>query len=406
MSIAGLFLYCPRLSRSEVDEYNKIIAFYPSGLEQERQSQFQGIVEAISSFFNEFARCSECEVIRCRHLTFSMTRCETDSYLVIAVRDMANTLNLRSMLQNCLKMFQLFHPAINPEASEEDLKALRQTSQRFLDLYGPSIQLSSPSLDMSYNGISFFSVDRFIYCSLQNMINAAELELCPEKGRFLCVLYDKKLLWSCDKCPDSLYWLEQDVFASFRKDFCQDPEDLLSDNRTISTMVTWDRTATPSCPYSILVLRFGLLSIHFRSSVECCKDGSRLLLSLQLFSLHSQLRNYSRKRSVMEPARFLYFNGMNLAMKNHLNTSKSDDNNWSKDCFETISIIQECFLSDQTSIEIVLQSACSRWIVGKRFPRTNRVYFIVVSESFHDVDAIEAEIGKLENTTFESIALI
>lgn len=47
--------------------------------------------------------------------------------------------------------------------------------------------------------------------------------------------------------------------------------------------------------------------------------------------------------------------------------------------------------SDDPPLEVVIQNASSRWIVGRRFPITSRVYFLLVDDLFTDVDQIEGE---------------
>jgi hypothetical protein len=108
----------------------------------------------------------------------------------------------------------------------------------------------------------------------------------------------------------------------------------------------------------------------------------------------------------MDPVRFVYFNGMNLAMKYNLPVAFSEST-WQNHFSDIMHSMQETFRyfltlgvitinsscsAEDAPHEITVQTASSRWIIGKRFPITNRVYFILVDELFSDVERIESKL--------------
>lgn len=95
-------------------------------------------------------------------------------------------------------------------------------------------------------------------------------------------------------------------------------------------------------------------------------------------------------RSVSEAVRFIYYNGVNLAIKSSVHAGTLDPK-WSPQCFAVIRAMQRAFSSRDAPVEITLQSQCSRWVIGKRFPVTDRTYFIIVNDPTNDIDQIERQ---------------
>ncbi|XXQ33265.1 CCZ1/INTU/HSP4 first Longin domain-containing protein [Plasmodiophora brassicae] len=413
-TIVGLFLACPRLSRSEDDEVAKIVAFHPAATPAAEQCRLQGLVEATQHFAREFHAHVPCDSIEYRDHKFAVVDAADGLHLALVVQHGHDCLaDMHVVLRHCLGLMQMLHGPINQALDDEcGVDDLRRGAQRFLDCYGACIDFGSPAINVSGEGLSYMSVDRLIYCALQCMINRVECGDDNKSGEFLCVLYAGRLLWSAlpdPTCNLLLCGLEQKQYSAIRDEYCKALPSGSSDSKKQFWVFS---AALPSSDGSeryqrrqVVVVRHNQLCIYFRADSHDVEVARRVLTDLDLLPLCSQLMNYAKRRSVSEAVRFIYYNGVNLAIKSSVHAGTLDPK-WSPQCFVVIRAMQRAFSSRNAPVEITLQSQCSRWVIGKRFPVTDRTYFIIVNDPTNDIDQIEREVNKLEHTTLSSICLI
>eukprot|EP00281_Chroomonas_sp_CCMP1168_P000098 CAMPEP_0206272452 /NCGR_PEP_ID=MMETSP0047_2-20121206/34015_1 /ASSEMBLY_ACC=CAM_ASM_000192 /TAXON_ID=195065 /ORGANISM="Chroomonas mesostigmatica_cf, Strain CCMP1168" /LENGTH=417 /DNA_ID=CAMNT_0053701373 /DNA_START=16 /DNA_END=1266 /DNA_ORIENTATION=- len=374
-SISKMFVFDTRLGPTEETEQEKILFYFPASTSISQQMSDVGLAEGIINFSRTFQPDKPVHAMHTQKCRQVFIQPEKDVWFSLAVRNPRTTGRdgdtfheeemddslLLMMLEEAHKLFCLFNGRMSDVVGSVGVEGLRQK----LSLLLPSYIASSTAiqkLDITYalGGIRYFPVDRLTFLSLQSFFHLTQHDFRSLRAG-LC-LFDDLLVWSSLSTHSDTSAIYSYIVRQVVKQGGQVEESLSSLRRTRLLPPAKDPDAPPIfAPYNnvwvlplalsgystlqlgavagkiplvyldggkhvchLVVFRHEKLTWAFLLDESEAIRGSFLphfsgFISNQVHAFEQTLSNLdSRVHQNDEPYRYLYFNHMNLALKDSL----------------------------------------------------------------------------------------
>ncbi|XP_025417256.1 vacuolar fusion protein CCZ1 homolog isoform X2 [Sipha flava] len=379
VTVQNLYIFNSGLSKTEEDGANKILFYYPPHEDENKKVLNIGHIEAIICFTRNFNSTESCESLRTDKTLQVLYNPEPDFWMVITVSAACKskskspespdepvycTYNLQepiylAVLKHWYQTFQMTVGNMTKIMNDNDPDYLRLMLNKFYNKYLLSVDLSSHTFMDMFQGISFLPLDNVIHLYAQSFLNSIENTF--QQVNFTMLLYNDSLVWSGLSKRQTqlvysyiLMWVlpemvrDENIVKGNSLQQCL-PNQLVG--RFISNV--WAvKTDDWSCDLGkvpVILLNdendetfksYRLVIYKAHKSIVCMFIETDYPLTAELYNnldqfLGTKLHLLSEKMKITvekalasklyaeRPAKFVYFNSMNLAIKNSIKTSNT-----------------------------------------------------------------------------------
>jgi hypothetical protein len=213
--LVDYFIFCPLLCEKEGEEGRKILYYYPSNIDIDRQIRRIGYCEGLVKFTETFGFENPCETVHFQKIRLLLHKVENDICLAMALRipvierkkdekilveyydDNINDRLILPILKMSYRYFVLQQGLMSVTLSHEGVDKLKTVLKQHFDKfieYHLHDMITNMSIDSSFFGIEFLPIERKVYLKIQSILRRLEVRLPSLKQTFF--LYRDQIIWS------------------------------------------------------------------------------------------------------------------------------------------------------------------------------------------------------------------
>ncbi|CAF3365031.1 unnamed protein product [Rotaria sp. Silwood1] len=399
--LVDYFIFCPLLCEKEGQEHRKILYYYPSNVDIDRQIRTIGYCEGLVKFTETFSFDDPCECVHLQKTRLLFYKVENDISLAMTlhVPNVERKKNEKLLIEYCdehindrlmlsiLKMsyryFILQHGTMSALVQHNDIEVLKNVLEEYFNKfiqYHLHRMITDITIDSSYFGVQFFPVDKLLYIKIQSILRRFELRFTSLKETLF--LYRTQLICGLNQDETSIiysffrlhYWSQIKTLpnTSTIRYLTVDTSANPSDEMTISTDLISQEffLGNPATSHRIVVMNLNLFTIFgiFQNDEELSNNEKTLskieLLKKDFEEILPCFEENSRKKNptIDINVRNVYFNKMNMA---HSSTV-----DWNREPNNTICGIMNTLAEDlqwfHPSGEVMVKRENDPWIIAKR----------------------------------------
>ncbi|XP_050436347.1 vacuolar fusion protein CCZ1 homolog [Adelges cooleyi] len=455
ITLQNLFIFNSTLSKTEEDGANKILFYYPPQEEENKKILNIGHIEAVICFMRNFNDRQPCESLRTKKSLQVLYNPEPNFWIVITLSATCKskpkspestdepeycTHNLQepiymAILKHWYHTFQMVVGSMTDVMNEISPDHLRLMLDQFYNKYLQSTNISTYTFMDMFQGISFLPLDNNVHLYAQSFLNSIENSF--QQVKYTMLLYNDSLVWSglSKRQTQLIYsyiimWVlpdmarDENVIKGNSLKKCL-PSQLVGRFITNTWAIKTDSWNSDLGKVPVLWLNnesngtfesYRLLVYKAHYSVVCmfakmdCSLTTDLynkldqFLSTKLHLLSEKMKNAVEKNMALKmyaerPAKFIYFNAMNLAIKNSLKLSNTSPSAKSSDFSlspETLRILVD--ISTQNSnmhptCSTMIKTSNDNWVAGRLC--NSREIYIVLNQKLTKLYDVDSEIQNL-----------
>ncbi|XP_060864892.1 vacuolar fusion protein CCZ1 homolog [Metopolophium dirhodum] len=464
VTVQNLYIFNSTLSNTEDDGAKKILFYYPEHEDENKKVLNIGHIEAVICFARNFNATESCESLRTEKSLQVLFNAEPDFWIVITVSAQCKskqkssespdepvycTDNLQepiylAVLKHWYHTFQMTVGSMTNLMNDNDPDYLRLMLNKFYSKYLQSTDVSSHTFMDMFQGISFLPLDNAIHLNAQSFLNIIENTF--QQVHFTMLLYNDSLVWSgLNKRQTQLVysyilmWVLPEISKKdnlVKGNSVQQclPNQLVGRFITNVWAVKTDSWISDLGKVPILRLNdendetfksYRLVMYRAHHSIVCMfikmenpltadlYNSLDQFLGTKLHLLSEKMKNTVEKTLASKlyterPAKFVYFNGMNLAIKNsikHSNTAATTNRpsefNLSPDALRVlvdISSQQSCM---HPTYSVMIKTSNDNWVAGRLC--NSREIYIVLNQKLTKLYDVDSEIQSLCAQEFGTI---
>ncbi|CAF3062198.1 unnamed protein product [Rotaria socialis] len=439
--LVDYFIYCPLLCQKEGQEHQKILYYYPSDVEFNRQTRTVGYCEGLVKFTETFAFNDPCDCVHFQKTRLLFYQVENDICIAMTLHvpsierkkdeklimeyydEHINDRLMLSVLKISYRYFVLEHGTIASLIQVNGVDQCRIILKKYFDkfiAYRLHAMILDTTIDSSYFGVQFLQVEKKVYLKIQSLIRRLELRFAALKETLF--LYRNQLIWSgLDQDDTSLlysffrvnYWpqlkssLNTSTIRYLTVESSASPTDalLVSTNLTSQELFLGDL----SLPYQIVAINFNWFTIFcvFHNDEELSNMEQTLekieLLKKDLDEILPYFEECSRKKyPATDPSvKNIYFNKMNMAHSSTMDWNREPTNNILISIMNTLAEDLQWF---HPSGDIMVKRENDPWIIAKRSDM--RELLIMINQKNANLKEISDKIKQIFPTQFSNILLL
>ncbi|XP_050533567.1 vacuolar fusion protein CCZ1 homolog [Daktulosphaira vitifoliae] len=379
VTVQNLFIFNSTLSKTEDDGANKILFYYPTQEDENKKVLNIGHIEAVICFMRNFNDSQSCESLRTKKSLQVMYNAEQNFWIVIKLSAVCKssqkssetqnnveycTYNLQepiylSILKHWYYTFLMIVGSMTDIMNESGPDKLRLLLKQFYNKYLQISNVSNYTFMDLFHGISFLPLDNTVHLYAQSFLNTIENSFI--QVNYTLLLYNDSLVWSGLSKQQTqlvysyiLMWVLPDITRdenivkgnSLKK--CL-PNQLVGRFITNTWAIITDSWNSDLGKVPVFLLndendgtikKYRLIMYKAHNSIVCMfmkMENSLTIdlynrldqfLSTKLHLLSEKMKNTVEKMlplkiHVERPAKFIYFNAMNLAIKNSIKLSNT-----------------------------------------------------------------------------------
>ncbi|VVC25996.1 Protein of unknown function DUF1712, fungi [Cinara cedri] len=454
--VQNLYIFNSKLSKTEEDGANKILFYYPAYEDENKKVLNVGHIEAVIYFTTNFNKNQSCESLRTEKTLQVLYNPEPDFWIIITLSAQCKTkqnlsassdepvyctYNLQepiylAILKHWYHTFQMTVGNMTKLMIENDADHLRVMLNKFYNKYLQSTDVSSQTFMDMFQGISFLPLENVIHLYAQSFLNAIENTF--QQVDFSMLLYNDSLVWSgLNKRQTQLVysyilmWVLPEIIRDENVVKGNSVQKLLP-NQLVGRFITniWAiKTDSWSCDLGkvpVLWLRnnnddtfksYRLVIYKAHHSILCMfiKMDNPLtadlynsldqFLGTKLHLLSEKIKNsveksLSSKSYTDRPAKFVYFNAMNLAIKNSIKsshttsiTNKYSEFNLSPEALRILVDISSQHSCLHPTSSTMIKTSNDNWVAGRLC--NSREIYIVLNQKLTKLCDVDLEIQNL-----------
>jgi hypothetical protein len=433
--LLDFFIFCPSLCEKEGQEGRKILYYYPSDMNIDRQIRTVGYSEGLVKFTETFGFDEPCECVHFEKTRLIFHKIENDISIAMTVHIPAierkkddkfiveyydENVNDRIMLPILKMSYRYFvlqrgtmSELIRQGGIEELRNVLKQHFDKFIQ-YHLHAMIRDATLDTSYPGIQFLPVEKKLYLKIQSILRRLELRFASLRETFF--LYKDQLIWSGLSQENTSL-----VYSFFRLYYWPNIKILL--NTTMTQYFTIDTTANPAdeliissystsknyqtfylgnppLPYRVLTINMNLITIFcFFHNDEGMTDDEEVnadMIDALKKDLETMLPNFEEHLRKKYPisdntVRTVYYNKMNMAHSSTID--------WTREPMSSMAGMMNTLAEDMqwfhAAGEIMVKRENDPWLIGKRSDM--RELLIVVNQRNANLKEISGNYSHLRS---------
>ncbi|CAF0741220.1 unnamed protein product [Rotaria sordida] len=438
--LANYFIYCPLLCEKEGQEHRKILYYYPSNVDIDRQIRTIGYCEGLIQFTETFGFDDQCECVHLQKTRLLFCKVEHDICLTMTlnVPNMERKKNEKSIIEyydehindrlmlSILKMsyryFVLQHGTMSSLVQPNGIEELKNILKIYFDKFIQNRlhrMIVDTTIDSSYFGIQFLPVEKINYIKIQSILRRFELRFTSLKETLF--LYRNQLIWSGLNQDDTSL-----IYSYFRLHYW--PQIKTLQNTSTIRYLTIDTSANPSdeliistdvisqefflgCPatsHRIVVININLFTIFciFYNDEELSNNETTLSKINSYKKDFDEILPYfednSRKKhsTIDANVRTIYFNKMNMAHSSTVDWNREPNNTM----IGITSTLAEDLQWFHPSGEIMVKRENDPWIIAKRSDM--RELLVIINQKNANLKDISDKIKQIFSTQFNNILLL
>lgn len=438
------FIFSPLLCEKEGQEGRKILYYYPSDTDIDKQIRTVGYSEGLFRFTETFGFEDSCESVHFEKTRLLFHKVENEIYIAMSIHIPSyerkkedkfiteyndENVNDRIMLPILKMSYQYFILQRGTIASliqlggvEELKNVLTQHFDKFIQHHLQSM-IRDATLDTSYLGIQFLPIEKKLYLKIQSILRRLEFRFSSLKETFF--LYKDQLIWSGLSQENTRL-----VYSFFRLYYWPNIKSLY--NTSMTQYLTIDSTLNPAdelimssystsknyqtfylgnppIPYRVLTINMNLITIFcFFQDDEQLSNNEEVnedMIDKLKKEFTAMLPNFEEHLKKKFPAadnivRTIYFNKLNMAHSSILD--------WSKEPMSTVGGIVNTIADDlqwfHSAGQIMVKRENDPWIIGKRSDM--RELLIVINQRNANLKEINDKVKQIFSLQFSNILLL
>ncbi|CAF4700724.1 unnamed protein product [Rotaria socialis] len=406
VNLNDYFIYCPSLCEKEGQENRKILYYYPSDVDIDRQIRTVGYCEGLVKFTETFGFDDPCDSVHFQKTRLLFYKIENDICIAMSLHipvverkkddkfvteyydENINDRIMLPILKMSYRYFVLQHGTMSTTIQHGGVEELRVVLKQHFDKFIQHHVLSmirDATLDTSYIGIQFLPVEKKLYLKLQSILRRLELRFSSLKETLF--LYKDQLIWSGLSQEDTSL-----VYSFFRLYYWPHVKVLL--NSSTTQYLTIDTNANPAdeliisatptsqiyqafflgnppMPYRVLVVNINLITIfsffHDDGDSTNIEDMNTQIVDALKKDLDTMLPHFEEHLKKKYPSadntvRTVYYNKINMAYSSTVD--------WTREPVNSMAGIMNTLAEDMQwfhpSGEIMVKRENDPWIISKR----------------------------------------
>jgi len=456
VTVQNLYIFNSTLSKSEEDGANKILFYHPVHEDENKKILNIGHIEAVICFTQNFNNNQPCESVRTEKSLQVLYNPEPDFWIVMTVSAKCKskqkssespdepvycTYNLQepiylAILKHWYHTFQMTVGNMTKLLNNNDPDHLRLMLTKFYNKYLHSTDVSNHTFMDMFQGIIFLPLDNGIHLYAQSFLNAIENKF--HQVNFSMLLYNDSLVWSgLSKRQTQLVYsyILMWVLPEMARD-----ENLVKGNSVqkrlpnqylgrFITNIWAAKTDSWNCDLGkvpVLWLndendntfkRYRLIIYKAHYSIVCMFIKMDYMLTTELYNnldqylgtklhlLSEKMKNAVEKTLVskmnnVRPAKFVYFNAMNLAIKNSIKssnavtaTNRPFEFNLSPEALRILVDISSQHSCMDPTRSTMIKTSNDNWVAGRLC--NSREIYIVLNQKLTKLNDVDFEIQNL-----------
>jgi len=396
--VARFFIFNPlKFGLQEENDTEKVLYFWPQEYTIDKQMADVGLVEALTNFAETFTSepTSICQTEKVKYI---LQRPELGWWVVMVVQsrfgEWLDEIGLQNILIHTISQFRLFNGSFERMLENLGEKELRLKLPRLWTPIVTEIELETANIFSSLDGIHFLPVDKHVYLRIQSFVNLIE-------NTFECILYSSFMY------KNFLVWsgLEQDDMLKIYKYLIKH----LQMNKSQSSGVLQLEEPVPIflgpnlTSHQLVTIRMNDCFCSFIANWDNATQKNSFLSQLQhlinhqLEMLSLVIGEHAKKNIVQsDEFQYLYFNHMNLAIKNTLYLQTL-----SADVIRVLNQMHSDFHRDDKLRELIIGTLNEGWIAGRKSDQ--REFYVYFDQKSAHLLEINEEVKKLAQTYFKDI---
>jgi len=442
--LVDYFIFCPLLCEKEGQEARKILYYYPSDVDFDRQVRTVGYCEALVKFTETFGFDDPCDSVHFQKTRLLFHKVEQDICLAMTIHvpvierkkddklieeyydENINDRIISPLLQMSYHYFSLQNGTMASVIERGGLEELRRILKKHFDAFIQfhlRAMIQDATVDTAFMGIPFLPVEKKLYFKIQSMLKRLELSFSSLKETFF--IYRDQLIWSGLSQQDTtlLYSFFRLYFWSHLKSLPSstttqfltvDTTTNIADELQISSILNDQICQTyflsqSATPFRVLVIHICFITIFFffqddddPKSRETINNQIINCLKKDLDSMLTSFEDHLRKKYPPPDnnVKTVYYNRMNMA---HSSTV-----DWTREPISSMKTIMNTLAEDMKwfhpSGEIMVKRDNDPWIIAKRSDL--RELLIVVNQRNANLKEINDKVKQIFATQFNNILLL